>query len=117
MDAFLAAAHRAIALERETDEAQRAVHQALVAEARASGAALFVVVELTRAFEEAADALMHSAHLLREHTLTRVVALRGRRPAPGPRRPRPPPRVRRATASASMSTCSAIRRSRSLTRA
>ena len=32
-----------------------------------------MVVELTRAFEEAADALMHAAHLLREHTLARVV--------------------------------------------
>jgi pyruvate,orthophosphate dikinase len=73
MDAFLAAAHQAIELERETDEAQRAVHQALVAEAEESGVALFVVVELTRAFEEAADALMHSAHLLREQALARVV--------------------------------------------
>jgi pyruvate,orthophosphate dikinase len=73
MDAFLAAAHKAIELERETDDTQRAVHQALVAEPEESNVALFVVVELTRAFEEAADALMHSAHLLREHTLSRVV--------------------------------------------
>ena len=73
IDAFLAAAHRAIELERETDDAQRAVHQALVGEAEESGTGLFVVVELTRAFEEAADALMHSAHLLREQTLAGVV--------------------------------------------
>ena len=73
MDAFLIAAHRAIALEHETDEAQREVHQALVASGAEPAAALFVIVELTRAFEEAADALMHSAHLLREHALARVV--------------------------------------------
>jgi len=73
MDAFLAAAHQAIELERETDDAQRAVHQALVGDEERSGTGLFVVVELTRAFEEAADALMHAAHLLREHTLARVV--------------------------------------------
>jgi pyruvate,orthophosphate dikinase len=89
MDAFLGAAYRAIALERETDDAQRAIHQALVAEAEESGVALFVVVELTRAFEEAADALMHSAHLLREHALARVVrsdssARRAPEPAPAP---------------------------------
>lgn len=73
MDAFLEAAHQTVTLERETDETQRAVHQALVAEGSESGASLFVIVELTRAFEEAADALMHSAHLLREQTLARVV--------------------------------------------
>jgi pyruvate, orthophosphate dikinase len=72
MDAFLAAAHRAIELEHETDDAQRAVHRALVSGGEQSSRALFVVVELTRAFEEAADALMHSAHLLLEHTLARV---------------------------------------------
>jgi pyruvate, orthophosphate dikinase len=73
MDAFLRAAHQAIGLEHETDDAQRAVHQALAAEATEFGAGLFVVVELTRAFEEAADALMHCAHLIREQTLARVV--------------------------------------------
>ena len=57
-------------------------------DADGSGAALFVVVELTRAFEEAADALMHAAHLLREHTLARRGPLGGRRAAPlGRRRP------------------------------
>ena len=73
MDAFLAAAHQAIELERETDDAQRAVHKALVRESVESDATRFVVVELTRAYEEAADALMHSAHLLREHALARMV--------------------------------------------
>ena len=55
MDGFLTAVHRAVELEHETDEAQRAVHEALVGEGREWGAVLFVVVELTRAFEEAAD--------------------------------------------------------------
>ena len=73
MDAFLASAHQAIELEHETDDAQRAIHRALVGEAGTSSVGLFVVVELTRAYEEAADALMHSAHLLLGHTLTRVV--------------------------------------------
>ena len=73
VDAFLSAAHEVITLEHATDEAQRAVHQAMVADATESGAAQFVVIELTRAFEEAADALMHAAHLVREHTLARLV--------------------------------------------
>jgi len=42
------AAHQAIALEHETDDTQRAIHQALVAEGGAFGPELFVVVELTR---------------------------------------------------------------------
>ena len=73
VDAFLSAAHEVITLEHATDEAQRAVHQAMVADATESGAAQFVVIELTQAFEEAADALMHAAHLVREHTLARLV--------------------------------------------
>ena len=92
MDAFLAAAHQAIELEHQTDDAQRAVHRALVGESTQSDIGLFVVVELTRAYEEAADALMHSAHLLLGHTLTRVVhsesaarrAVDAASPAPSP---------------------------------
>lgn len=93
MDAFLAAAHQAIELERDTDLAQRAVHQALVTEPEAPGVALFVIVELTRAFEEAADALMHSARLLREQGLARVVrseASLQREPEPASPRPTAP---------------------------
>ncbi len=73
MDAFLAATHRTLELEHGTDESQRAIHRALVAEGDGPRAELFVVVELTRSFEEAADALMHAGYLLREHTLARVV--------------------------------------------
>jgi len=116
MDSFLAAAHHAVALERETDDAQRAVHQALVAEAGQSGAVPFVVVELTQAFEEAADALMHSAHLI--HASIRSPGWSVPRPSPVARAKRPARRRRsRAMTSGSMSTCSAIRRFRSLTRA
>jgi pyruvate, orthophosphate dikinase len=72
IDAFLSAAHEAIKLEHETDAAQRAVHQALVA-ADGPAATFFVVGEMTRAYEESADALMHSAHLLRDHAMARMV--------------------------------------------
>ncbi len=70
---FLQAAHEVVTLEHATDQVQRAVHEALVAEPDGFGTGLFVVLELTRAFEEAADALMHSAHLIRDQTLSRVV--------------------------------------------
>jgi pyruvate, orthophosphate dikinase len=90
IDAFLSAAHEAIKLEHETDAAQRAVHQALVASTDESGASLFVIVEVTRAYEETADALMHSAHLLRDHAMARMVGSepslqRPREEAPVPR--------------------------------
>lgn len=88
MDAFLAAAHGAIETEREVDAAQRAVHEVLAADARRPHTVLFVVNELTRALEEASDALMHCAHLLREQTLGRVVRSEGgyqwREAAPAP---------------------------------
>ena len=72
MDAFLEAVHRVVALERETDEIQRSVHAALVAEVEGAGE-LFVLVEATRALEEAADSLMHSARRLRDQVLGGVV--------------------------------------------
>jgi pyruvate, orthophosphate dikinase len=73
VDAFLSAAHEAIKLEHETDAAQRAVHQALVASTDESPVSLFAIVEVTRAFEETSDALMHSAHLLRDHAMAKMV--------------------------------------------
>ena len=72
MDAFLEAVHHTVALERETDEIQRSAHAALVAEVEAAGE-LFTLVEATRAFEEAADSLMHVARMLREQVLGGVV--------------------------------------------
>jgi len=72
-DALLAAAHESIALEHATDELQRVIHKALVADVSLPASELFATVQLTDSFEQAADALMHSAHLLREHALERVV--------------------------------------------
>lgn len=97
MEAFLAAAHGAIESEHETDAAQREVHRALVSDAERSGAGQFVIVELTRAYEEAADALMHSAHVLREQALARVV----RSEASNRRPPEPATRSRLAQPRAS----------------
>lgn len=68
MEAFLQAAHEVVSLERETDDAQRAVHAALVASSPGASE-LFVLVEVTRALEESADALMHTALLLRDQVL------------------------------------------------
>jgi pyruvate,orthophosphate dikinase len=95
IDDFLEAAHRTAALEHDTDETQRAVYRELVAGGGDSAAELFVVAQVTRAFEEAADALMHSAHLIREQTLARVVrsepgARRGAELRAGPARARAP---------------------------
>jgi len=82
MDGFLEAVHRVVELERETDEVQRSVHSALVAEVETPGE-LFVLVEATRALEEAADALMHAARRLHAHVLGGVIASE---PPPRPRR-------------------------------
>ncbi|HYB22837.1 MAG TPA: DUF47 family protein, partial [Solirubrobacteraceae bacterium] len=68
MEAFLEAVHEVVSLEREADDAQRAVHAALVACAPPASV-MFVLAEVTRAFEEAADALMHTALLLRDQVL------------------------------------------------
>ena len=73
MDNFLEAVHHVVELERETDEVQRSVHGALVAEVETAGE-LFVLVEATRALEEAADALMHAARRLHAHVLSGVIA-------------------------------------------
>ncbi len=78
MDAFLQAAHEVVSLEHQTDDAQRAVHAAVVASAPAASD-LFVLVEVTRALEQAADALMHTALLLRDQVLGRAV--RGQAPS------------------------------------
>jgi len=72
MEAFLEAAHEVVSLERETDDAQRSVHAAVVASSP-EASDLFVLVEVTRALEEAADALMHTALLLRDQVLGRAV--------------------------------------------
>jgi len=90
-DGFLEAVHRVVDLERETDEVQRSVHGALVAEVDTAGE-LFVLVEGTRALEEAADALMHAARRLHAHVLEEVVASE-----PPPARVGPSAAARRAS--------------------
>ncbi len=72
MDDFLQATDRIVALERETDDVERRVTAAVVAEVERA-ADLFVLVEATRACERAADALMHAAHLLHRQVLGEVV--------------------------------------------
>jgi pyruvate, orthophosphate dikinase len=85
MDSFLEVTHRIVALERETDEALRRVHAALVSEVDGAGE-LFVLAHATQACEEAADAAMRAAHLLHRQVLGDVV-----RSEPPPPRPEPPP--------------------------
>ncbi|MGO9319514.1 MAG: PEP/pyruvate-binding domain-containing protein [Solirubrobacteraceae bacterium] len=72
MDSFLETTHRIVALERDTDEALREVQAALVLEVDAAGE-LFVIAQATQACEEAADALMRAAQLLRLQVLGNVV--------------------------------------------
>ncbi len=70
---FLEAVHRITTVEHESDQAQRSIKSALVAsESDARG--LFVVAEVARNLEEAADALMHSGLVLRDHVMGAVAA-------------------------------------------
>jgi pyruvate, orthophosphate dikinase len=91
IDAFLEAAHGVVSLERDVDDAQRDVHAALVGD-RGEATELFVLVEATRGLEEAADALMHSAQLLRDQVLGRVMRVErpASRPRPAVEHPAPP---------------------------
>jgi len=72
IDSFLESTHRIVALEQQTDEALRDVQAALVSEVQAAGE-LFVIAQATQACEEAADALMRAAQLLRRQVLGDVV--------------------------------------------
>lgn len=72
MQAFLEAVHAVVSLERETDDAERAVHVALAASAPPAGE-LFVLAAVTGAFEQAADSLMHAALLMRDQVLGRAM--------------------------------------------
>jgi hypothetical protein len=73
MQDFLDAAHRVMALEHETDAAQRDVEAAL-----ATGVEDFrvhhVLAESTRNLEQAADALMHCSLQMRDYVLAQVMA-------------------------------------------
>lgn len=67
------AVERVLEIERLTDEAQRRVAAALVAEPRADARALFIVATLAGHLEGAADALMHAALAARDAVLGSVM--------------------------------------------
>lgn len=71
MDLFLETTHRIVALEREIDEGLREFQTALVEEVGVAGE-LFALSQATQACEEAADALMRAAQLLRRQVLGNV---------------------------------------------
>jgi len=70
---FLEAVHQITTVEHESDQAQRSIKAALLA-ADSDARGLFVVAEVARNLEEAADALMHSGMVLREHVMGTVAA-------------------------------------------
>jgi uncharacterized protein Yka (UPF0111/DUF47 family) len=70
---FLEAVHRITTVEHESDQAQRSIKAALLG-AQSDARGLFVVAEVARNLEEAADALMHSGMVLREHVMGTVMA-------------------------------------------
>jgi len=70
---FLEAVHRITTVEHESDQAQRSIKSALLA-AESDARGVFVVAEVARNLEEAADALMHSGLVLREHVMGTVAA-------------------------------------------
>ena len=70
---FLEAVHRITTVEHESDQAQRSIKSALLA-SEGDARSVFVVAEVARNLEEAADALMHSGLVLREHVMGAVAA-------------------------------------------
>jgi uncharacterized protein Yka (UPF0111/DUF47 family) len=75
MQDFLEAIHHIIAIEHQTDESHRAIKRALLADGNDAGQdarTIFVISETARSLESAADDLMHTALLLRDHVLRQV---------------------------------------------
>ena len=68
---FLEAVHRITTVEHESDKAHRAIKSLLLA-TESDSRGLFVVAEVARNLEEAADALMHSGLVLRDHVMGAV---------------------------------------------
>ena len=68
MQDFLESIHRIMATERQSDDAQRAVKRAIVAQA-GDFRELYAFAECARNLEAAADALMHTALQLRDYVL------------------------------------------------
>ena len=73
MQDFLEAVHRVIALEHDTDAAQREIEALLAANAE-DFRMLHVLSETTRNLEQAADALMHCSLRMRDYVLGQVMA-------------------------------------------
>ncbi len=71
MQDFLEAIHRIIGVEHQTDESQRVIKRTLLADG-GDARTLYVVSEAARNLESAADDLMHTALLLRDHVLLQV---------------------------------------------
>jgi uncharacterized protein Yka (UPF0111/DUF47 family) len=72
MHDFLAAIHRIVAIEQQSDTTERAVRKALVGYARDYRQA-FVIAECAKKLESAADALMHTGMILRDQVLGKVM--------------------------------------------
>jgi len=70
---FLAAVDRIIEIEHATDGAERRLTASLVTESR-DFRELYLLAEIGRDFERAADRFMHAALLLRDHILSDVMA-------------------------------------------
>lgn len=70
---FFESVHRIVQIERQSDEMNRKVKTAALSGEDAPRA-LFVLVEISRNLEAAADALMHVALMLRDHVLNEVMA-------------------------------------------
>lgn len=68
---FLAAIHRIVAIEQQSDTAERAVRKALV-DSSADYRQAFVIAEAAKKMESAADALMHAGMTLRDQILDKV---------------------------------------------
>jgi uncharacterized protein Yka (UPF0111/DUF47 family) len=72
MQDFLEAVHRIIAVEQQTDEAQRSAKRALV-EGDYGEKELYVYTGTVKSLEASADALMHAALMLRDYVLGEVM--------------------------------------------
>jgi uncharacterized protein Yka (UPF0111/DUF47 family) len=70
---FLDAIHRISAVERRTDEAQRAVKKAFVRD-HIGHTLLYVYTEAVKSLERSAEALTHAGLMLRDHVLSDVMA-------------------------------------------
>jgi uncharacterized protein Yka (UPF0111/DUF47 family) len=68
---FLAAIHRIVAIEQQSDTTERAVRKALVDFSEDYRQA-FVIAEVAKKMESAADALMHTGMILRDQILVKV---------------------------------------------